>query len=447
MTQATYELTLVVASYMQQPDGRQYTASSDRFPVRIGRADDNDLTLDDPEYLVSGQHALIHQNGQQLEIENLGINGTYLNTEEVFLSRTQRHPLSDGDVLFMGDFQIQVKIKSLDTQSPSQANSDPFARAQTAGAVEQWHDPFGDPLAQAKRNPDPFSETPTPIPTNPTAHIDPFANDMDFAASKPQPELSPPPISLDDAFEAVSNPFDEAAKPAPETTPRETKSPASLPLRHEAENSHIGNNHLNSELPPAAMQAFLKGLGAEASYADSIQWEALGRAVRLCLKELQVAMQDRNAFKSEMNLEHTVFIRRSNSNPLKLPNNADTLLAQFFSPKESKHYMDVEQATTEAFNDLKVHQIALSAGMHAALQQVLSEFSPKHLETKLNRHSPVLGKVPLMKSAQLWDLFSDRYREIEAEIEQEFNRFLKVSFAKAYNEEAQKLKGRGQSSQ
>ncbi len=70
----------------------------------LGRAEDNDLILDD--HLVSRHHAVIRQDAGRFVIADLGsTNGTFVGGR-----RTQERILTDGDVIKLGDTTLLFSL-------------------------------------------------------------------------------------------------------------------------------------------------------------------------------------------------------------------------------------------------------------------------------------------------------------------------------------------------
>jgi hypothetical protein len=67
----------------------------------LGRRPYNDIVIDN--LAVSGEHAVIHMAGQEVEIEDLGsTNGTYVNAKAV-----KRQELRNGDTIEVGKYKIR----------------------------------------------------------------------------------------------------------------------------------------------------------------------------------------------------------------------------------------------------------------------------------------------------------------------------------------------------
>jgi len=75
----------------------------------IGRAEQNQLTLDSP--MVSRSHAVIETTGESAVVTDLGSsNGTLVNGR-----RVQRHVLRNRDVIEVGDVQLRFLASSDDS--------------------------------------------------------------------------------------------------------------------------------------------------------------------------------------------------------------------------------------------------------------------------------------------------------------------------------------------
>lgn len=73
-------------------------------PVRIGRAEDNDLVIEDP--LISRHHAVIIREGSDFVLRDLGsTNGTYVGAR-----RIQARVLESGDVFRIGSSEISFEV-------------------------------------------------------------------------------------------------------------------------------------------------------------------------------------------------------------------------------------------------------------------------------------------------------------------------------------------------
>jgi len=76
----------------------------------IGRIAGNDWVLPDPQNFVSSRHARVSAAGGTFYLEDTSSNGTFINAPDQAASRAVPQPLSDGDRLYIGDYEIIVQI-------------------------------------------------------------------------------------------------------------------------------------------------------------------------------------------------------------------------------------------------------------------------------------------------------------------------------------------------
>ncbi len=80
--------------------------------LTLGRGQENDIVLPDPDKLISKRHCAIEDQGDgNVVVVDLSTNGTFLNYGKAPLGRTPT-PLNDGDVLSFGGYEVVVAITS-----------------------------------------------------------------------------------------------------------------------------------------------------------------------------------------------------------------------------------------------------------------------------------------------------------------------------------------------
>jgi type VI secretion system protein len=125
------------------------------------------------------------------------------------------------------------------------------------------------------------------------------------------------------------------------------------------------------------------------------------------------------------------------NNPLKTPPGRPPLgpeeIMTLLLIRQKEAYMSPVQAVREGFKDIKDHQVAVWAGVQAALNRLLDRFDPHNLETRLQQ--TVLDSIlPASRKAKYWDLFTTEYQTIAREAEDDFNELFGDEFARAYEE-------------
>jgi type VI secretion system protein len=120
--------------------------------LTIGRGDENDLVLPDPDRLLSKRHCIVEDHNGNVVVVDISTNGTFLNYGKIALGSTPT-PLNDGDILSLGPYELMVEI-SKDKSTDLMANiADPLADMPIspgdAGAVSQAVDLLDSPSNKA----------------------------------------------------------------------------------------------------------------------------------------------------------------------------------------------------------------------------------------------------------------------------------------------------------
>jgi len=221
--------------------------------------------------------------------------------------------------------------------------------------------------------------------------------------------------------------------PAKEATPPSVAKPSTPgPVQQTGSAPQSGN----------AMAAFARGAGLEvdqiAGFEQDVLFEQLGRMIVGFTEGLIQTLGGRTHIKSEFRLDQTM-IRPAENNPFKFSTSKTRTLLQLLS-KNDPAYKSGVNAISEGFADVNAHQMAVIAGMEAALQDILSRFNPKTLEKRIVSDS-ILDKVlPGGKKAKYWDIFKLLFDEIAGEAEDNFQQLFGREFSRAYEEQLSRLK-------
>jgi type VI secretion system FHA domain protein len=247
-----------------------------------------------------------------------------------------------------------------------------------------------------------------------------------------------------DALIGDLSPFSTPA-PAPPAPPPQMARPPAIPDPF-AERAVVSQpasvTPVVAQQPPGAdamqlaLQLVLEGAGiANSPFAAGMKAESeatlrtIGQILRALTEGLREVLLSRTAIKGEMRVEQTM-MKSSNNNPLKFSFTTDDAMVALLSAGRPG-YMPPLAATREAFDDIKLHELAVMAALQAALVNLLHRFDPEHLESRLA--SNVLGSVlPAARKARLWENFRDLYKTIASEAEDDFQAAFGRAFAKAY---------------
>jgi FHA domain-containing protein len=97
-------------------------------------------------------------------------------------------------------------------------------------------------------------------------------------------------------------------------------------------------------------------------------------------------------------------------------------------------FMRPVPAMQEAYRDLRVHQLALMAGIRAAYAEALTRFDPTELEKQAGEPGGLLARLGRNRhKAALWDDYKQRYAEIRRNAEDDLTAFSGRTFVKAYD--------------
>lgn len=517
------QLALKITSFQRLTPGQLEVFRPESDSFTIGRSNENDWTLADPNLFLSGSHCRIFNEGGKFFLTDTSTNGVFLNGADQRLVRNQSVPLNDGDRFRMGDYEIKVIIEDpMLAGDPSISGDatlvgaldfdDPFAdpAAPPVTADNNFHEDLNTPLshmdnaslgasvsldslmgfdeggdkaeeepsaehleqqysplreafspsrqsnpgstANAPRAPTPDQPSPTQgsgeipenwdegtgmfiIPATPGASVSPgddfdFPDDWDQTTGRrkiphppapveappptPQPPQSAPPLS--------QQPQTPAAPPSrPATQPARASSPAG-----------------------GAVAAFARGANLDVSGLTAIDeqvfFEQIGKMMLQFTEGLITALAGRVEIKSEFRIEQTM-IRPVDNNPFKFSTSKAGTLMQLVSRKDTA-FQSGTGAIMEGFDDINAHQVAVIAGMEAAVQGILERFNPKTLENRITSDSVLDNLLPGGKKAKYWEVFKLLFDEIAGEAEDNSQRLFGREFARAYEEQLSRLKNR-----
>jgi FHA domain-containing protein len=184
-------------------------------------------------------------------------------------------------------------------------------------------------------------------------------------------------------------------------------------------------------------RALQEGLGVATGDFKPEHAQRVGELLRAMTRGTLELLTARMVAKRELGAAATQLRTREN-NPLKFSPDVDAALSHLLGPSE-RGFLAPQVAVTEAFDDLRAHQVALLAGMRAALDTVMSRFDPGALEQRLAPGGALENLIPANRRARLWSAYGEEYARIVSEIEDDFDALLGRAFLKAYQAQLQAL--------
>ncbi|MES2103395.1 MAG: type VI secretion system-associated FHA domain protein TagH [Pseudomonadota bacterium] len=189
------------------------------------------------------------------------------------------------------------------------------------------------------------------------------------------------------------------------------------------------------------IQALLRGLGMPElkTNRSAVELaELTGAMLREATNGTMGVLMARAMTKRESRLEMTMIASQAN-NPLKFFPDTDSALTQMLSNSLAGYMMPV-RAYANAYDDLKAHELAILAGMRAALSGVLQRFDPTAIEERLQVPTVMDKMLAANRKAKMWDRLVELYKEISNEADDDFQRLFGEKFAVAYEEQIQRLR-------
>lgn len=187
--------------------------------------------------------------------------------------------------------------------------------------------------------------------------------------------------------------------------------------------------------------ALMRGMGlAELNSKRSAEEiaELAGAMLREATRGTMDVLTARAMTKRESRLEMTMIAPQAN-NPLKFFPDADGALAQMINASMAG-YMPPVLAFGNAFDDLKAHELAMMAGMRAALAGVLQRFDPEAIEQRLQVPTVMDKMLGANRKARMWDSLVALYRQMTLEADQDFQRLFGEAFGDAYEDQVERLR-------
>ena len=426
---------------------------------RIGRAQDNDWVLPDPDRYVSSHHCKVLFRAGEWVLEDTSTNGVFINGSDTPASVEGSYSLQDGDRLRLGDYELIVSIDERN-DFPSDASGQIPApkRVRNAPATED----LGEELDITDLLSESSIQAGPPMPPPKSTSVDePFdlgkALGFDAPAAKAAPltaaggkptrsgfasllDSTPDESSLrtvthsrkPDDWQMQTRPYDRKTLTA-------LTSPAALARSDKAEPERPKRASDNGSAESASgLEAFCRGAGIDPTNLPSDAQHALltvaGQMLREVVLGLMEALKGRSDLKSRLRLNQTT-IQPSENNPLKFSASVDEALVKLLDAHGSRYLGPVE-SIRNSFTDLRTHQAALSVAIQAAIDELMNRIEPGELQERFDRglkRGSILGAANRMK---YWDLYIEFYQALNQRNEQGLPVLFAEELARTYAERA-----------
>lgn len=256
---------------------------------------------------------------------------------------------------------------------------------------------------------------------------------LSFTEENAQPQSSLPISSVNSKFpleefvEVFPEPVNQFAEPVHEQQTTQ-KLQVSIPESVASVNV-VATANAASVTDDRLIREFLAGVGIDdPNFLPPEQWPELmrttGELLRSMVEGLMQVLRARAELKSQFRVSVTTMHSQDN-NPLKFTPNVDDAIRLILAPTHSG-FLAPKKAVSEGFNDIMSHQIAMTAGIQAALADILRSFDPQLIEK-------ALGDTGLFqKKAKYWEYYLEKYPQLKTVAQEDF---FGDAFADAYEKQ------------
>lgn len=439
--------------------------SFDRRGLRVGRGPANDVVLDDPTRVISGQHCLIDYDSGRFRLIDTSTNGSFVNDPRRPVPRETGHVVADGDRVFVGDYVLTLGLMPVPDEAPAPRPARPLHAAPrpvqrpNPGAAFSGGEPpatafaFTPPrVARVEipedwdadgrsvggrnvdgRNVDGLTAAPENDPSDPPAPPirRPPQPEQPPRRQPPGPPRDPEPIPVEDPEDVpLEDPVpirdpeplpdpdpDEDPEPYRDPPPRQTPPPSEYRLRDDRLYDAFlsGAGLTREQLPPARAEEVLR---------------IAGEVFRATARGLIETLSARAELKGEFRIERTT-IKPRNNNPLKFSATPEEAMLAFLQPTLPAFSSGVK-AVEQGFDDIAAHQIAMVRGLEAGLGVVIDTLSPEATERAVGPVGGLGAIVSTARKAALWDGYRRRHAEIRSRAEEDARSLFAEGFARGY---------------
>jgi type VI secretion system protein len=462
-------ITLRISKELARSSESEQQKVFDEKGGTIGRAENNDWVLHDPERIVSNHHAAIYFKNGEWYLADTSANGVFVNHAHESVGGDAPVRLNDGDSLRMGNYDVELRIDSQSAPLVEEsATPAPQADFQPGAGTPEILDPLellagGEPQKPAMDRP-----TPQPVSGRDTADVTDFSRDVaGFPAKEPAagPFLQEPRASagagshpdnvgvLESGFrppaanaQQIPEDWDLLAnpRPSPDTFNAILSSGASRPASPSADE---GDTVRDVAAAPAAisqdamLRAFFEGSGLDPAEclakADPELPRLLGEIFRELIAGMRAVLLARAEIRSGFRMNLTRIQQREN-NPLKFAAGGPEEAMRHLLFHSGSSYQAPIESIREGFDDLRNHQVAVMSGMKGALLSLLRRLEPEELAEEFEPQTKS-SWMPASKQARCWELYAEFYQKLLTEVEDDFQNSVGRVFTESYEAQIARL--------
>jgi type VI secretion system FHA domain protein len=423
---------MITLRILQRPDGAPGGPALHAVSTAgatIGRALDCDIVLDDPTRLVSRRHAWIASDGQGQALLRCLSTISPLTVNEERLSTTHERVLRSGDRLRIGGFELAIEALEASATAP---RADPYAQTMVATPDRSLNRSVTRPVIR------PVPPVLRPAPPVPAARLDRWF-DLDTV---------PDPLGPDSPLPALNN---TAGHGLPGATSPATPGAADPAWPPTLLMNRMAPEALAAETAAAVRadfqalrDAFLRGAGLDPNDSpftlDPATLAHLGALLRAQTEGMLELLHARALTKRNLRTKGTGVTAREN-NLLKFAPDTDEALRLLLEPSGRAGFLPPVAAVRAANQDLQVHQVAMAAGMRAAMLDLIRQLGPAAIEAQADPPQGAARVMPALREAQLWQRLQQAHQRLLQQLDDTFDSAFGREFVRAYEACAAQARG------
>ncbi|MFK3968906.1 type VI secretion system-associated FHA domain protein TagH [Ensifer adhaerens] len=382
----------------------------------IGRAQDCDLTLQDPSGFISKYHCTLREVDGGCLLLDHSRNGTFINDCESRADNGSQTSIRIGDSIRVGSFRLTLHSLSF-AESASLVTTNAVEAMEPAGGVEAIFDPdqgasFTNGADTSLRrgfeegNPTDFGLPPDDslvlqrssifeTSTQPD-HIDPL--NMVYVAPRPSLERIPDDWDLPSDMVAVA-PRGSVLEGVAAQIPDEQSSSPQVPLSRSA----------GAIWPDDAIAAFLEGSGLP---DDTVTLDNIHLVMRLAGEALRVTVRElKDHFRWSEQFDSSRAMNGNRGNPL-LHDTSPVQATATLLRTDIAGLLSAPEAIGDAFQIIRNQQIALDNTWRSQRSELLGLFEPAALARTLPPPTILQTLIPPLRRAACWNALQDAHASV-----------------------------------
>jgi len=192
-----------------------------------------------------------------------------------------------------------------------------------------------------------------------------------------------------------------------------------------------------------ALRLVLEGAGLPHKQLSVAESERMlrdcGAILRAAIEGIMTLLLARSEMRKEFGADQRALVAARDNNPLKRMSDPREAMDFLLDPGErTDGLLDPVQAVSDACEEMRMHELALVAGMRAAVQGALGRFNPEAIEHAFENSQK--GFSLGSRKAKLWEQFVVQQDKLSRAAQDDFNKAFGRDFMAAYQAQLKQVK-------